>query len=389
MWEHGNHTPATGPSPLQVHVAFESTDLAQIQDVASQTQHPLSVHVPGRVRPMRFRLHHHPLSAIAITHGRLDYEGRVTVSAPALEEHYYLQLPLVGGARVDCGTSCIEVQARSGGLVLSPGLPSVQRQEGAFEEITLEIDRATVERTWCALTGEPTSAPIVFEPALPLDREPGASVARLVRFLVGEIGRPNSALTSRVVCERLEEALLIALLDGQPHSLSGQLTRGTAVRGLSFVQQAEAWLEAHATGRATPARVAAMLGVSLRTLQRSFASHRGYTPREFLRHTRLDQAYRRLRQGGPECSVTRVALEVGFEHLGRFSGHYRARFGEHPSATLRKAPGSRPSRRRRNGEGASTMLGLMLPKPRRDVGTCGFCTGEMLPARVALSEGAF
>ena len=271
----------------------------------------------------------------------------------------------------------------------SPGLPSVQRQEGAFEEITLQIDRLAVERMWCALAGEPASAPIVFDPALPLHREPGASVVRLARFLVGEIGRPNSLLTSGIVCSRLEEALILALVDGQPHSSSGQLARRTTERGLSVVQRAEAWLEDHANECATPTRVATALGVSLRTLQRSFARHRGYTPREFLRRTRLDHAHERLHRGGPDCSVTRVALELGFAHLGRFSGHYRARFGEAPSATLRRANGPRLPRRPGSGQSAGRLLGLAAPVPRRDVGTCGFCTGEIVPARAALSRATF
>ena len=33
--------------------------------------------------------------------------------------------------------------------------------------------------------------------------------------------------------------------------------------------------------------------------------------------------------------MTDVALDIGFEHLGRFAGHYRALFGELPSTTLR------------------------------------------------------
>jgi hypothetical protein len=34
--------------------------------------------------------------------------------------------------------------------------------------------------------------------------------------------------------------------------------------------------------------------------------------------------------------VTRIASDLGLAHLGRFSGQYRAIYGELPSMTLRK-----------------------------------------------------
>jgi AraC-like DNA-binding protein len=39
---------------------------------------------------------------------------------------------------------------------------------------------------------------------------------------------------------------------------------------------------------------------------------------------------------GSAASVSEVAFAYGFEHLGRFSIAYRARFGESPRETLRR-----------------------------------------------------
>ena len=38
--------------------------------------------------------------------------------------------------------------------------------------------------------------------------------------------------------------------------------------------------------------------------------------------------------------LTDIAVDLGFGHLGRFSGHYRKLYGESPSTTLRSACGS-------------------------------------------------
>jgi AraC-like DNA-binding protein len=77
------------------------------------------------------------------------------------------------------------------------------------------------------------------------------------------------------------------------------------------------------------------LGVSLRTVHRSFREYLDITPMQYLRILRLDKARRDLVAGDPSVdSVTELALNSGFTHLGRFSAAYRAHFGESPSAAL-------------------------------------------------------
>lgn len=77
--------------------------------------------------------------------------------------------------------------------------------------------------------------------------------------------------------------------------------------------------------------------VSPRTLYRAFARHRGVSPIASLRLTRLEEMRRRLEAGRGEDTVTGIALDCGFSHLGRLAGYYRRCFGERPSDTLRRA----------------------------------------------------
>jgi transcriptional regulator GlxA family with amidase domain len=83
-------------------------------------------------------------------------------------------------------------------------------------------------------------------------------------------------------------------------------------------------------------------GVSARTLYRAFARHRGAPPITHLRRSRLERVRRRLLEGAPGETVTSVAQDWGFSHLGRFAVFYRQCFGERPSETLRRARASRP-----------------------------------------------
>jgi transcriptional regulator GlxA family with amidase domain len=83
-------------------------------------------------------------------------------------------------------------------------------------------------------------------------------------------------------------------------------------------------------------KLARFTGVSQRTLHEGFRKHRGYSPMQFLREQRMQRVRQELSEAAGETSVTEVALNWGFSHLGRFSLYYAERFGEKPSVTLAK-----------------------------------------------------
>jgi adenylate cyclase len=85
--------------------------------------------------------------------------------------------------------------------------------------------------------------------------------------------------------------------------------------------------------------LAAVSGVARRTLHKHFRSFLGRSPMEFLRELRLDRARQELLRASPGAGVTEVAESCGITHLGRFATRYRERYGESPSATLRRRSG--------------------------------------------------
>ena len=73
--------------------------------------------------------------------------------------------------------------------------------------------------------------------------------------------------------------------------------------------------------------------VPRRTLSHAFHQVLGMGPATYLRRLRLNQVRRSLRQNHANArpaTVTELALEHGFWHLGRFSSQYREFFGENP-----------------------------------------------------------
>jgi transcriptional regulator GlxA family with amidase domain len=60
-------------------------------------------------------------------------------------------------------------------------------------------------------------------------------------------------------------------------------------------------------------------------------------PRDVLLQMRLERARERLLSAVPSDTVTSIALDCGFAHLGRFPTAYRTAFGELPAETLARS----------------------------------------------------
>ncbi len=105
-----------------------------------------------------------------------------------------------------------------------------------------------------------------------------------------------------------------------------------------LLRRAREYIEAHIQHPIIMADVCSHAGVGVRTLQRLFQRELNISPTRYILARRLAAVRRRLSLRGPVAyGVTRVALDHGFVHLGRFAGEYRRYFGETPSATLKNS----------------------------------------------------
>jgi AraC family ethanolamine operon transcriptional activator len=92
-----------------------------------------------------------------------------------------------------------------------------------------------------------------------------------------------------------------------------------------------------AQANASIADICAAAGVTRRTLHLGFLEVFGIPPIAYLRALRLNGARADLRNpDARDFTITQVATNWGFLHLGRFSVSYRGHFGESPSATVRR-----------------------------------------------------
>lgn len=166
---------------------------------------------------------------------------------------------------------------------------------------------------------------------------PAACLHSLSHWMAAELDRPETwLLASRRAAARLERVLLGLFLD----CLSERLPPGkrrTDDAATWQVKRVEEWIDAHYADPVAVDDLAAVAGISVRSLQNAFRRLRGCTPMEALTRRRLEAAREALYAASPQTTVTQVAADCGFFHFGRFASQYRCAFGEVPSATLAEA----------------------------------------------------
>jgi AraC-like DNA-binding protein len=148
-----------------------------------------------------------------------------------------------------------------------------------------------------------------------------------------------AALTDPQAAHGLEQQLLHALIECLSNKPEEETA--TARRHRDILARFEDLLVAERFLRM--ADICAALGVSERLLRECCRQHLGMGPSSY-RRLRAMQLVHRALLSGTMASVSEVARRHGFRGIGRLAANYRARYGELPSATLRKGSGQELTR---------------------------------------------
>lgn len=109
----------------------------------------------------------------------------------------------------------------------------------------------------------------------------------------------------------------------------------TAEARVCVAKRAQDYIEAHYRDAVHIEDLCRVTCVGARTLQRCFREYFHLTVSNYVKVLRLDSARRELAAADhASTSVTRIAMQNGCNHLGRFSVDYREHFGESPRETL-------------------------------------------------------
>jgi AraC-like DNA-binding protein len=111
---------------------------------------------------------------------------------------------------------------------------------------------------------------------------------------------------------------------------------GASLAAVETAERLEDWIVHHLSQPISLALLGKQSDTSARWLQKSFLQRWGQTPLEFVANKRLAAVRARLARMPRGATVTSIAIECGFTHLGRFSALYRRAYGELPSETVQR-----------------------------------------------------
>jgi AraC-like DNA-binding protein len=174
--------------------------------------------------------------------------------------------------------------------------------------------------------------------------QPSPRLAGRVRRLHAQICRvaetKSKILSHSEVARAMEQGLIEALVTSLT-SASGR-TDGYANRHhVRIMIRFEEVLAEYLSRRLNMAELCELIVVSERTLRSCCAEFLGMSPTQYVLLRRLKEVRRALRDADPDKgNIADVAHRFGFAQLGRFAGRYRAIFGETPSTTLQRTPGT-------------------------------------------------
>ncbi|GGF39340.1 AraC family transcriptional regulator [Marmoricola endophyticus] len=270
-----------------------------------------------------------------LTLGYLTYGGETALHMPATESCYHVNLDVAGQTWADRSDGAVaHTRPHQGGTVLTPTEDTTVRWSGDAEQLILKVSRARMESHLCDLLGRPVSEPVRFDLALDLTGEEGQALLRSVAFLAAELDRPG-ALEATLARTQLESYVLTRLLMAGHHQFSDALRGHDDSTRLGRLAPVVAYVDEHADTELTPAVLARVACVSVRTLHAAFQERLGESPMSYVRRVRLEKVRAELLEGDPATTrVTEVATRWGFFHQSRFAQQYRRHTGELPSRTL-------------------------------------------------------
>jgi AraC-like DNA-binding protein len=314
-------------------VHFSSVDIDQARSMLNRFYYPVAVGTPEG--PDGFGLGAEVIQLGPLTVGQISFAGPVTFRVAELDA-YHVSMPTSG--RIQARQAPYEVVGTpSRGVVFRPGGEVYTEHDRNSAELAVKIEQAALEQELAGLLGRPVEGPIDLPPAIDLTVGPGHSWSRLVRLLRDELEFRESLIYQPLIAEQLRSSVLSGLLLSVPHRYLEELTGPATAGPPRAIRRVVDAIHDEPERPFTVTDLAAIAGMSVRSLQEGFRRHIGCAPMTHLQQERLIRTHDSLRRADPmRVTVAAVAHRWGFAHLGRFASAYRGRFGESPSDTLRK-----------------------------------------------------
>jgi AraC-like DNA-binding protein len=324
-------------TPVEWRRIFHTRDVEAIRALLSATYQKDFAIAPARrgSRNIDLSIDGFDLPNMFLHH--LRFATGVALESSRSDGHYVICLPLSGRAEASAGGTSIACNPHSAVIFCRPATPaSMVRTEAPMAALNLTISQGAVMRQLAALLGEPVDTAPEFASTLDLTQGHGGNLARYLLLALRDFRQADQPPWTPIMIGGFEDFIISKLLVSHPHSYSSALRKAEKPIAPRDVRRAMDYMEARLGAAITIADVAGASGIAGRTLFKHFRDFHGMSPMQHLRNSRFDKVREALVRADPEQSVTEIAMNWGFTHMGRFAVEYRQRFGESPSESLRR-----------------------------------------------------
>jgi AraC-like DNA-binding protein len=265
--------------------------------------------------------------------GRLSFGGDVNIEPSVLDSFYLIQMPIRGEERIEYGNQRVLSNSSTGSILNALAPFRINHSKGT-EKLMMRVDRSLLERYCQQHLGRTLRKPIEFQTTMPLDTVQGRLWMRMVGWIYDSLSSNEGPLPPLLYAQ-FEQTVVSMLLSCQPHNYSAELCVDEPSIAPAFVKRVERYIEEHAHEPISIVEMAEHAGVSSRSLFTGFRRFRNTSPMLYLKEVRLRYVHEELKRlSTGTATVTSVAYQWGFSHLGHFTTDYKRRFGESPSETL-------------------------------------------------------
>jgi AraC-like DNA-binding protein len=307
------------------------TDLDSFRESLNAAYYPAFVDVEGQ-RPVLRNGRLNAAKPNKITVGFVRF-GHQAIVDPGTIDGYHVNVPVAGSIGSVCGDKSVLAQPGTAAIFTPNGPTRLPFWSEDAAQLCLKVPRSLVDDQLGSLIGRRPEAALDFAIGMSLDSSGGRQWLSSLFGLVDAISL--GALPAPVI-DYLERAIVCQLLFAAHHSYSDELhkpQRGAAPQIVTSVMEL---IEGSPRELFTSADLARHAGVGVRRLEQAFRQHLEMTPSAFQAKVRLDRAHDDLLALKPGDNVTSIMYRWGFTNSSRFAVAYRARFGENPSATMKK-----------------------------------------------------
>jgi len=312
-----------------------SRDLDEVGELLRRRVGPQKYEIRSHTKPFFAKIQFRRLSELTLSYG--SFTSAMEITSTPKEPYYSLFCRRHGSSEYQAGHQSFITSPSCGAFL--PGMQPVHvRTKENWQVFGTRFPPDTFQSELSRLLNRTVSDSVNFAPMVNFSQGAGRTVKHILSRLYVEGTRSDAGLVVVVLGIRhLERLLVTVILEGLQHNYSKFLL--TAERKLSLwqVRAVEEFILENADQPLSLGDLAAVSGASSRSLQYAFRLHRDCTPLEFLRRIRFERVQNDLTHPTQSTTVTDTATRWGFVHLGRFAKQYRTRFGESPSATIRRS----------------------------------------------------